>query len=283
MRLLAVALAAVLLAACGSAEQSERAASPATTASVASADATTTTGGVAAASASNPTTRTRPAAGAGATAATANSPASSPSQASTPAPRGTYRFDTNGYSQSSGGERRAIPSVTTLRVDPESGTSQRQRRDLRDANGQGQLIETVFDYQPDGVRLESLKITTVLGGGLTDVRDLRADPPAMIARTGAAPGDRYEFTLTGSGTTAHGVISVMRNEQMNVGGQMITAAVVTLHVDFSGSVTGAQDATNWIDRDHLLTVKEQVVTDAHAGAVSTHTEYTALMQRLEAS
>ena len=39
----------------------------------------------------------------------------------------------------------------------------------------------------------------------------------------------------------------------------------------------------FLDPAHLLAAKEQVVTDAHAGALSTHTEYTATLQRLTPS
>ena len=173
-----------------------------------------------------------------------------------------------------------MPAVTTLVADKANGASQHTTRDLRDANGQGQTIETVLVFQPDGVHLQEVKVTTVLGGGVTDVRDVQANPAPLIARTGAAPGDRYEFTLTGSGTTFHGVITVQRTEQLVIGGQPVTTAVAHLHVDFSGAVTGSQDATDWVDPAHLENVKEQVVSDAHAGALSTHTEYTATLQRL---
>jgi hypothetical protein len=173
-----------------------------------------------------------------------------------------------------------MPAVTSLKADPPSGASQHTTRDLRDSNGQGQTIETVLVYQPDGVHLSAIKVTTVVGGGITDVRDLHADPPPLIARTGGAPGDRYEFTLTGSGTTFHGVITIQRVEPVTIGGQPVTTAVAKLHVDISGAVTGTQDSTTWVEPTHLLTVKEQVVTDAHAGALSTHTEYSATMQRL---
>jgi len=35
-----------------------------------------------------------------------------------------------------------------------------------------------------------------------------------------------------------------------------------------------------VEASHLLNVKEQVVTDAKAGALQTHTDYTATLQRL---
>ena len=225
------------------------------------------------------TTAARAASGGGGTAA-APAPSTGPA---TPVPAGTYRYDTSGSSQSSGGASRPMPSVTTLKADTASGASQHTTRDLRDANGQGQTVETVLQYQPDGVHLAAIKVTTVLGGGITDVRDLHADPPPLIARTGGAVGDRYEFTLTGSGTTFHGVITIQRAEQLVIGGQPVTTAVAKLHVDISGAVTGTQDSTSWVDPAHLLTAKEQVVTDAHAGALSTHTEYTATLQRLTPS
>jgi hypothetical protein len=65
-----------------------------------------------------------------------------------------------------------------------------------------------------------------------------------------------------------------------VGGQPVTTAVTKLDVDFSGAVTGHQSATDWVEGSHLLNVKEQVLTDAKAGALQTHTEYNATLQRL---
>lgn len=233
-----------------------------------------------------PAGATQPAARPGTPGAGRPSGGASPSAAAapaTPVPTGTYRYDTSGSSQSSGGSARPMPAVTTLRADGPTGASQHTTRDLRDQNGQGQTIETVLVYQPDGVHLSSIKVTTVLGGGITDVRDLHADPPPLIGRTGGTPGDHYEFTLTGSGTTFHGTLTVQRTEQLTIGGQAMTTAVVHLHIDFSGAVTGQQDATDWVEPTHLLTVKEQVVTDAHAGALTTHTEYTATLQHLQPS
>jgi hypothetical protein len=206
-----------------------------------------------------------------------------PGAAATPLPAGTYRYDTTGSTQSSGGSSRPMPAVTTLKADAASGASQHTLRDLRDQNGLGQAVETVLLFPPDGVRIQSLKITTNLGGGVTDVRDLRADPPALIAKTGGGVGDHYEFTMTGSGMTLHGVITVQRAERLVIGGQSLNTAVVQLNVDFSGSVTGTQKTTAWIDPTHLLNVKEQVVSDAKAGVLTTHSEYTATLQRLQPS
>jgi len=176
-----------------------------------------------------------------------------------------------------------MPAVTTLVADKASGVTQHSTRDLRDGNGQGQTVETVLLFQPDGVHVHEIRVTTVLGGGITDVRDVKADPAPLIARTGATPGDRYEFTLTGSGTSFHGVISIQGLEHLVIAGQGVDTAVVKLDIDFSGSVTGHQASTTWVEARHLLNVKEQVVTDAKAGALQTHSEYTATVQRLTPS
>jgi hypothetical protein len=282
-----LAVAALTLAACGggggtknltgqraAGDTSVTEASTSTTAAPAAAAGPATTAAAKRTATTAPAARQSASGGGSGTASSATGPA-------TPLPTGTYRYDTSGTWQSSGGANRPMPAVTTLKADPASGASQRTIRDLRDQNGQGQTIETLLVYQPDGVHLAAIKVTTVLGGGITDVRDLRADPPPLIARTGGGVGDRYEFTLTGSGTTFHGVITVQRTEQLVVGGRPVTTAVAHLHVDISGAVTGSQDATAWVDPAHLDNVKEQVVTDAHAGALSTHTEYTATLQRLQ--
>ena len=284
--LVAVAAGGLALAGCGGggskkAATGQQASSVTTATEVSTTTTVAPTGAPTARAAKQATATTAAAARAAASGAGASAAAgASSSAAATPVPTGTYRYDTRGSSQSSGGASRPMPAVTALTADPASGPSQHTTRDLRDANGQGQTIETVLQYQSDGVHLAALKVTTVLGGGITDVRDLHADPPPLIARTGGRPGDRYEFTLTGSGTTFHGVITIQRVERMSVGGQQIDTAVAKLHVDFSGAVTGTQDSTAWVDPAHLLNVKEQVVSDAHAGALSTHTEYTATLQRL---
>ena len=277
-----VAVAALVLASCGGG--AKRAATHASGASATSVveDTTSTTAAAAstpvprAASKATPTTAPR----AGAAPAASAARATRGPVPATPLPAGTYHYDTSGSTQSSGGASHPMPSVTTLVADKASGAAQHATRDLRDPNGQGQTVETVLVYQADGVHLQEIKVTTVLGGGVTDVRDVSANPPPLIARTGAAPGDRYEFTLTGSGTTFHGRVAVQRLEQMVVGGQPVTTAVTKLDVDFSGSVTGHQSATDWVEGSHLLNVKEQIVTDAKAGALQTHTEYTATLQRL---
>ena len=280
-----VVVAALVLANCGGG--AKRAATQGAGASATSVveDTTSTTAAPAAAAGAGASTtvrRTTPTAAPRAGAARAGSAAGAtggPAPA-TPVPAGTYRYDTTGSTQSSGGANHPMPSVTTLVADKPAGATQHATRDLRDPNGQGQTVETVLVYQADGVHVQEIKVTTVLGGGVTDVRDVTANPPPLIARTGAAPGDRYEFTLTGSGTTFHGVVAVQRLEQLVVGGQPVTTAVTKLDVDFSGSVTGHQSATDWVEGSHLLNVKEQVVTDAKAGALQTHTEYSATLQRL---
>jgi hypothetical protein len=292
--LLAVAVAGALaLAGCGGGGQKKTAAGQqASVTSVTEAPTTTTTASGAVGATATTTaagakrTATTAAASAGVKPGTAGAGSSTAAPApgstgpATPLATGTYRYDTTGSSQSSGGASRPMPALTSLKADPASGASQHTTRDLRDANGQGQTIETVLVYQPDGVHLSSIKVTTVVGGGITDVRDLHADPPPLIARTNGAFGDRYEFTLTGSGTTFHGVITIQRTERLVIGGQPVNTAVARLHIDFSGAVTGTQDSTAWVDPAHLLNVKEQVTSDAHAGALSTHTEYTATLQHL---
>src|SRR5207248_3777234 len=76
-----------------------------------------------------------------------------------PAAPATYKFDTSGAT-SFGAQTSKPPPVTTLRVDPPAGTRQHSARDDRDASGNGSVTETTLDFQPQGVLLVELKITT---------------------------------------------------------------------------------------------------------------------------
>src|SRR5205807_3393236 len=155
-------------------------------------------------------------------------------KAPTPPASGTYRYDTSG-SVSFGTSSRPLPPVTTLVVDPPAGARQHSTRDLRTTDGNGSITETTLQFQPQGVLLEELKITTNVTG-YKDVEDFRPPSPALILPTGAKPGDHLEFDLSGSGTTVHVVIDVVRNERLVIGGQSVDTLVVHQTATFSGHI-----------------------------------------------
>ena len=201
-RVAAVAgLLAVLLAACGdgdgrsseavrdsastTVEQSATTGAPAPTSTTPGATGRTTTTTPA-------TATTRPRAGATTTTATG---ARSGSQALRPAAPGTYRYDTTGGS-TFGASTLAFPAVTTLVVDPPSGTRQHATRNLRDPSGNGVATEITLDYRPEGVFLLSLRLTTGFSG-VTDVRDLRRLPRCSSWPPGPGRAPTWKPTWAG--------------------------------------------------------------------------------------
>lgn len=295
MRRLAAVALLVLLAACGDGsagsdavrESAGQVSTEATTTSTVAADTTTT-----AAAAAGPTTTAAPGARttttrarattttARAAAATTTSTAPAGARPLTPAAPGTYRFDTAGAT-TFGASTIPFPGVTTLVVDPPSGTTQRSTRDMMDAAGNGLRTEFVFDYRPAGVYLVSLKFTVGLAG-VTEVRDLRPATPRLLLATGEGPGARREANLTGT-SPARLTLDLLREERVTVAGQAVDTlaikAVVTLP---PGDISGRLEMTLNLDRGSRLWVRESAVADATAGGglFSAHSEATSNLQRL---
>lgn len=222
------------------------------------------------------TTTTR----AGAATTTTAAPAAGGARALTPAAPGTYRFDTAGATTALA-TTTPFPAVTTLVVDPPSGTRQRVTRNLRNDNGTGVQTEFTLDYRPDAVYVEALRVTSGFGG-FTDVRELRPATPVLLLATGAGPGAHREADLTGT-SSAKLAIDVLRKERVTVAGQALDTLVLRATVTLApGDVTGRQELTVNIDPGSRLWVKEHSVTDATAagGLFTAHSEYTATIQRL---
>ena len=276
----------LLLAACGPDDDASQAvresvgdATSTTTSSPADVTASSTTtvvdGRTSTTTAAARTTTTR----AGATTATAPSGP----RPLTPATPGTYRYDTTGATTFAGTST-PFPAVTTLVVDPPSGTRQRATRNLRDPAGNGTATEFTLDYRPEGVFLVSLGVTTGFGGA-TDSRQMRAASPVLLLATGARPGAHLEADLTGT-SAARLVIDVLREERVTIAGQALDTLVLRATVTLPpGDVTGRQELTVNIDRASRLWVKERSVADASAGGglFTLHSEYTATLQRLTPS
>ncbi len=206
--------------------------------------------------------------------------AASGPRALVPATAGSYRYDTVGASAFVG-TTMPFPAVTTLVVDPPSGTRQRSVRDLRDAAGNGPATEFTLDYRPDGVYLVGIRLTTGYSG-TTDSRDLRPAAPLLLLATGARPGAHLDADLTGT-SSAKLAVDVLREERLTIGGTAVDTLVMRATVTLPpGDVTGRQELTVNIDRGSRLWVKEHSVSDASAlgGLFTAHSEYTATLQRL---
>jgi hypothetical protein len=242
-------------------------AAAATTSTTAAARTTTT------ARAGTTTTTTRPR-------AVTTTTTSAGARALTPAAPGTYRYDTSGRSTFAGNVL-PFPAVTTLVVDPPSGTRQRLVRNLRDASGNGLATEFNLDYRSEGVFLVSFSLTVGFSG-ISDTRDLRPAAPVLLVPTGARPGTHVEADLTGT-STAKLVVDVVGEERVTVAGTTVDTLVVRATVTLApGDVTGRQELTLDLDRGSRLWVKERSVTDASAGGglFTLKSEYTATLQRL---
>lgn len=197
-----------------------------------------------------------------------------------PAP-GTYRYDTSGSSVFAL-TTVAYPAVSTLVVDAPSGTHQHSARDLRDAAGNGPLIDLSLDYRPDGIYVEGLRLTTGFSG-VTNSQDLRPPSPQLLVPTGASPGTHLEYDLSSGGATAHLVIDVGGRQTLAVGGRSVEAIAVHMVASLApGAVTGKLDLTAWLAPSVRLWVKEHFVLDAAAagGALTLHSQYDATLQRL---
>lgn len=287
------ALGLVVTGACGGGGGKSTAKRSATTATSTTTTASTLAGGAAANSATTTTgvaappttaapTRVPAAATVNGRPTTAYQPPAGAQPAAPPAP-GTYRYDTSG-SSTFGGSSQPFPAVTSLRVDPAQGPRQHSVRDLRDPSGNGSYSDTWLQYQPQGVLLEELKITTVVGGGgFTDVRDFKPNPPALVAPTGAKPGDHVDFDVSGSGIQAHVHVDVLRHEPVVIGGQSLDTLVARVTTTFSGDVSGTSTADGWLSPQYRLTVKEHSVSDISSRFGKAHSDYTAVMQRVTPS
>jgi hypothetical protein len=274
-------VAILLLAACGGGGGKKKAASTSATtetSTTAPGDTTTT-----AAASGTATTAAKGGPGTTAAAKVNGSPSNNyqPPAGSTPAKPaapGTYKYDTSG-STSFGAQNSKPPAVTTLTVDPPAGTRQHSTRDDRDASGNGSLTETTLDFQPQGVLLVELKITTK-AIGITDVEDFVANPPALVAPTGAKPGDHLELDLSGSGTNVHVSIDVQRHETLTIGGQSTDTLVAHQVATLSGKISGTLTADMWLSPQYDLTVKDHTVSDVTAYGAKAHSDITSQLQKL---
>lgn len=212
--------------------------------------------------------------------ATPTSTKATGARALSPPAAGTYRYVTSGTT-TFGAVAQPFPAVTTLVVDPPSGTVQHSTRDLRDAAANGPATEFTLDYRAQGVYLVALRVTVGIGGGAQS-QDFRPTAPVLLLATGARPGAHSEADLQG-GTGARLVVDVLRDEQVAVGGQSVDTLVMRAVVALApGDVTGRQELTVNVDPVSRLWVKERSVLDASAagGLFKLHSEYTATLQRL---
>ncbi|TMK89511.1 MAG: hypothetical protein E6G57_01025 [Actinobacteria bacterium] len=282
------ALAAILLAACGggggakktaakggtttsSEETTSTAAGSSTTAAGAAGATATTKAAAKPGTAGGPTVNGKP--------ANNYTPPAGATPAKPTAP-GTYHYDTSG-SSTVGAQSSAPPSVTPLVVDPPAGTRQHSARDERDSSGNGSLTETTLDFQPQGVYLVEIKVTTKAGTLGSQTLDFVANPPALAAPTGVKPGQSVEFDLSGSGTNIHVHIDFVRMETLTIGGQAVDTMFIHQVGTLSGQINGTQTSDSWVAPQYDLFVKDHTVADLTAyGSIKAHSDITSQLQKL---
>jgi hypothetical protein len=167
-------------------------------------------------------------------------------------------------------------------VEPPSGDRQRATRDLRDAAGNGPVIESTFEYRSDGVYLVVLKLTTTVLV-FTDVQELRPPTPLLLLPTGATPGTHRELDVPGPAATARLELDVLRQEQVSIGGRTVETLVTKLTATLPGPQYRARlELTVWLAPTVGLWVKESSVAEATSpdGQVLFRSDYTATLQQL---
>ena len=229
-----------------------------------------------------PTTATPSRAGAPPT--TTASPAPAPELPPRPVPPGTYRYDTAGSSSASGGATGSspYPAVTTLTADPPAGSRQHTRRDLRDAHGNGPSTDEVLDYQPDGIHLVELKVTTV-EAGITYQEQFDPTPPPLVLRARPKVGDHLQFTMANPTTTAKVSIDVTGTSTVAVNGTPEACIAVHALTTLSGEVSGTTTQDSCVDASYNLSLHEHVTANGQMGLTDFKTDYTATLQSLRPS
>ncbi len=204
-------------------------------------------------------------------------------EAAQPAAPGTYEYDTDGETETSGalGGTEELPELTTLEVQPADGARQRSVRDMRDENGDGTVTTTDLLFRDDGVYVEYLKIAA-RDSGVTFTFEFVLDPPELVAPTNPAPGFHTEFSTesTNGGIRADVTIDISDRETVTIGGTSVETIVLVTHIEFEGDIDGESTSTDNIDPERSLRVHEDSVSDIQFGPTTAHTEYVATLRSL---
>ena len=144
------------------------------------------------------------------------------------------------------------------------------------------MTETTLDYQPQGVYLVEVKVSTKTTLGAQNF-DFVANPPALAAPTGAKPGQSVEFDLSGSGTNVHVKVDFVRTETLTIGGQNVDTMVVHQVSTLSGTLTGTQTSDAWVSPQYDLFVKSHSTSDATASGVHFTSDVTSTLEKLTPS
>ena len=173
-----------------------------------------------------------------------------------------------------------FPSTTTLTVDAAQGTRQHSVRRLVNPNGDGLVVEQTLDYQPQGVAVVSQKLTMTQSGNTT-TKSLSADPTTVVLPVGLAIGGQRAFDLSGSGLTAHEVVSLVQATTTSVAGQSVSGVLMRTVLTLTGGVSGSiQLDQTWAPSVRVPLV-EHLSGSIKSGMVSVKTAYDATLTNLQ--
>jgi hypothetical protein len=213
------------------------------------------------------------------------SPRRSPSPAAAPAPAqpalatgparaGEYVFDQSGQIRTLGclTSNQTPPSTARVRVAAPNGNRQQIERDQTGQNI-GSLTTAVFEYRDDGAYLVSLKQTQTVAGQ-TVVLDFEANPPVLAIPSRPAPGQIGGFTLT----SRDGQVRAETSSQIEALNEQVTlaggASVRSHRIRTTTRITGnsPQGSLNinlgrvsWYAPDSHLEVKDRTDTTGTVG------------------
>ncbi|MBV9252624.1 MAG: hypothetical protein JO054_00215 [Actinobacteria bacterium] len=263
--LLAGLVAATILAGCGSKKDNRNATTNKVTTTTAAADATvdsaagpssgsqTTAANNLQNSSKSPTT----AKASGSISAAGNTTSPPPAAAAglQPTAPGKYTYHLTG---NGGGQN--IDQQLTMTVDPPTGADQHSSTQTQQGT-----TEQYLRYQASGLYLVELK----LNAGFIQ-KDFKPNPPALQYPEPAPVGKSWSWQVTSSDgkTTVNTAFTVLRTENVTIGGETVPTTVLKVTITTSGDIASKSDSTYWVSEKYRLIVKQDATTDITSPIVS---------------
>ena len=155
---------------------------------------------------------------------------------------GAYSYATSGAFGY--GDISSEPAVTTMSVDPATHGRQHSRWDLRDAHGNGDVLDRTIEFRADGVHLVSESDTYTDQTGTSSWTCAATRPPLMLAAR-PTPGQQLRFNMACTGFTQTFVITVLAPQTVEIAGQT-RKLVVVREQDSWGDTSGSGSGTSQV-------------------------------------
>lgn len=181
---------------------------------------------------------------------------------------------------------RAVPSPTSLVVEPPDGNRQRSVRDRRGSDGQGSVSTVVLEYRADGVYLASLQQsqTTVLGS--FEVA-FEPSPPVLAIPARPVAGQTWSYTVT----STDGEVTVQADNAVETLDEVVTlgdgtparalrllATTHTTGVTPQGSLELTDTSRVWVSIEHRMILEEVSDSKGRAGLCQLESHVETLLQ-----